>query len=92
MKKERDTFFCECHTPYHLIVVEPWDWPDDPQTGSCLVQVSTDNSPGFFRRAWQGLKHAFGRHTIVYGDVILDQENTLALSSALNKIGNNKPS
>ncbi|MDX3926787.1 MAG: hypothetical protein QHC90_13410 [Shinella sp.] len=71
---------CDCHTPYHCLVIErDPDCHDDLNVSF----VSTRNGSFWHRIKW-AVKHVFGREDLTFADIIVKRGD---LIEALGKEG-----
>lgn len=64
---------CDCHTPYHCLVID-----EDPDVaGELNVSfVSTRNGSIWHRIKW-ALKHVFGREDLCFADIIIKRSDLI---------------
>ena len=64
---------CDCHTPYHCLVIE--DEPDFPD--ELNVSFVSTKSGRFWHRVKWAMKHVFGRSDLVFADIIVKRDDLL---------------
>lgn len=71
---------CDCHQPYHFVLIE-----DDPDiAGAYLVSVIATKSASFWHRLKWAAIHVLGRDHLTVGDVVLTPEDAARLKAFLD--------
>lgn len=68
---------CECHTPYHCLVLER------DADGSIDVQFVAESNGRFWHRVKWALRHVFKRDMLVEADLILSSKDAGRLAKYL---------
>ena len=83
--EERELFVCDCGDTAHQFVVS-W-YPDDPDWNDLLYfSVHLNQSYSFWKRLWNGIKHAFGYRCRfgAFDEILLNKHDVKRLQTVLD--------